>query len=303
MRLRRAILLAATFCAIALLDARAQAPRVSAHPDSARLITSDIMLFWRLLDQTAAESLAVVFDREYLRNGSDGLRDFIPGRILGGPQLAQMVINRRARYDSARSATLRVAEAEREIRNVFRRLKELYPAAVFPDVYFVIGRLNSGGTVSSRGLLIGAEMYRDPAAYSTIVAHELIHYQQPPGGQAARTLLGASYREGSADFIAQLIATGDINAQAQAYGREHERALWDEFKLRLDSVSTGWLYGNPPPGRPSDLGYFIGYRIAEAYYDRAADKAQAVRDIIMMTDYKRMLEQSGYNGQGPPARK
>jgi hypothetical protein len=48
------------------------------------------------------------------------------------------------------------------------------------DIYFVVGRLNTAGTVSQRGLLIGAEMYRDHSGVLLIVAHELIHYQQRP---------------------------------------------------------------------------------------------------------------------------
>ncbi len=44
-----------------------------------------------------------------------------------------------------------VAKAEPAIREAFRKLKDLYPEAVFPDVYFVIGRFNSGGTASRHG--------------------------------------------------------------------------------------------------------------------------------------------------------
>ena len=33
---------------------------------------------------------------------------------------------------------------------------------------------------------------------------------------------------------------------------------------------SDWLYGGTPRGdRPADLGYFVGFRIAQAYYERA----------------------------------
>jgi uncharacterized protein YjaZ len=58
--------------------------------------------------------------------------------------------------------------------------------------------------------------------------------------------------------------------------------------------TAGWLYGGQPEGRPADLGYFFGYRIARAYYERAEDKTRALREILTATDFPRLLEVSGY---------
>ena len=41
------------------------------------------------------------------------------------------------------------------------KFKELYPQAMYPDIYFVIGDFSSGGTVSEEGLLIGLDMQVD----------------------------------------------------------------------------------------------------------------------------------------------
>jgi hypothetical protein len=38
----------------------------------------------------------------------------------------------------------------------------------------------------------------------------------------------------------------------------------------------------------------MGYVISKAYYDAAADKRAAVRDILLYTDAKTLLEKSGY---------
>jgi len=286
-----------TPAAASILEPFVERPRtaaVHADPDSARLVTSDIELFWDVYDNAPPEELEVWLRREYLNRGTQGLRDFIPYRILSAVDLAARIRRDRSRYEASRPATGRVSEMESQIRATFHALKELYPDAVFPDVYFVIGRFNSGGTVSSAGLLIGAEMHPDPARLPMIVAHELIHYQQPPGGRDL-TLLERAFREGSADFVGELISGQRMNAAAQEYGRAHEAELWAEFRTVMHGTdATGWLYGNAPPGRPADLGYFIGYRIAEAYYAQAADKAAALRDILRVQDVERILAASGY---------
>lgn len=91
------------------------------------------------------------------------------------------------------------------------------------------------------------------------------------------TLLSQSIREGAADFIAEL-TSGSLPAGAYLpYGLAHEADLWAEFRevMHGDDMA-GWLYGGQPEGRPADLGYFIGYRIAEAY-DCAEDKRAGER--------------------------
>lgn len=278
--------------------------RVSPDPEGARLVTSDVQLFWQVYDRfrTAYRSddtaaFGNMLETEYLARGTDGLRDFVPYRILGGKELAGKILEEPARYESIRQSSSSLLGQERAIRAAFYAMEYLYPDAVYPNVYFVIGRLNSGGTVSDRGLLIGAEMFRYADEYPPLVAHELIHFQQNAIPRDKLTLLAQSIHEGSADFLAELISGGHSNDRAHEYGLAHEAALWEEFQedMRVLRDWNGWLYGGAPEGRPADLGYFFGYRIAEAYYDRAEDKRQAIRDIIQVTEFDSFLERSGYN--------
>ena len=69
------------------------------------------------------------------------------------------------------------------------------------------------------------------------------------------------------------------------------------YPAYLDALHAWW---RTAPGRPGDLGYFMGYRIAQAYYLKATDKAQAIRDLITVRDPAALLVQSGYAGSGPP---
>jgi hypothetical protein len=199
------------------------------------------------------------------------------------------------------------------IKASFRKLKELYPAAIFPDVYFLIGVMNSGGTNTDKGLLIGTEMYgitkqtpyeeltdwhkavlKSIEAIPHIVAHELIHHEQKSRGN--NTLLSQSIREGSADFIAEMISGGNINDHLHTYGNPRERELWIEFQKEMNGKDySHWLYqGDKSKDRPADLGYYVGYKICEAYYKQAADKKLAIKDILEIKDFNQFLVASRY---------
>ena len=78
-------------------------------------------------------------------------------------------------------------------------------------------------------------------------------------------------------------------------GRELE--LETAFAADMDKKAEGsaWLYnGLGTPERPGDLGYWVGYRIAKAYYRQAKDKKAAVREIIEIDDAKGFLAKSGW---------
>jgi hypothetical protein len=299
--------------------------RVNDNPENARIITSDIENFWKAYDLAGSDNRSVVFQREYFARGSDGLKAFKRVRI-DRCSLLETLASHPLYYGSIRESTLRVKSMEAPIRASFRRLKSLYESAVFPDVYFLIGCLNSGGTTADAGLLIGAEMYgrtsttpeeelddwlkqviKPVELIPHIVAHELIHYQQkhPEGG---RTLLGESIREGGADFIAELISGKHINTHLHAYGDPRERGLWIEFRRDMNGLTkTNWLFnGSTATSRPADLGYYVGYKICQAAYKSAKNEQQAVKEILEIKDYNQFLAHSGYerkfdNGNQTPS--
>jgi len=43
----------------------------------------------------------------------------------------------------------------------------------------------------------------------------------------------------------------------------------------------------------------MGYQIVEAYYDRADDKREAIRDILTIQDAEAFLDASGYAPPNP----
>ncbi|HXG65765.1 MAG TPA: DUF2268 domain-containing putative Zn-dependent protease, partial [Blastocatellia bacterium] len=286
----------------------------SPDPDAARLVTSDIANFWRAYDRATPDDDLIVFRNEYLRKGSYGLQQFLELRIGSVCNLVGTIEKHPKYYASIRESTLKVDSMKDAIRASFYKLKELYPEAVFPDVYFLIGRMNSAGTVTDKGLLIGAEMHgltkqtpmeelgdwhkavlKSIEAIPYIVAHELIHYQQKYP-EAEATLLHRAVGEGSADFIAELISGKHINMHLHEYGNPREKELWAEFQKEMDGKDvSNWLYqGDKSKHRPADLGYYMGYKICESYYKQAADKKQAVRDILEIKAMKQFLTASKY---------
>lgn len=311
--------------AIALLSmcgaARAQNAEIRAKlshdPDAPKFVTSDLNNFlsaYALASRasTDAEKTAI-YQREYLDKGSPGLKDFVTLRIKSAANIVSAINRRPKYYASLQNVIPQIAPMEPAMRASFRNLKRLYSDAVFPDVYFLVGVMNSGGTTGDSGLLIGLEMHGKTASTDMskmsdwlkavlgppdqlpgIVAHELIHYQQTTTDP--KTLLAASVIEGSADFVGRMISGQNINGPIYAYGDAHEADLWREFRTEMNGTDfSHWLYqGDKSKDRPADLGYFMGYRICEAYYNRAADKRQALRDILTVTDFDALLRESHY---------
>lgn len=98
------------------------------------------------------------------------------------------------------------------------------------------------------------------------------------------------------DFISEKITNSHINKTAQKYGDEHEKELWQLLKSEMCAEeSINWLYnGGDVKDKPADLGYYMGYKIAESYYNNASDKIKAISEIIEMNDPLRFLIDSKY---------
>ena len=299
---------------IALFICASGQATTNADPDAAKIVTSDIDLFWKAYDHARPENNLIVYRDEYLRKGSPGLKEFTRLRIGSSCSLVDVLDKSPKYYAALRGPSMKVASYEPQIRASLHKLKELYPAATFPDVYFVIGKMNSAGTASDVGLFIGVDMFgKNPGApldeltdwhravlgstdrLPNIVAHELVHFEQKNAPDD--TLLARSLTEGVADFIAELIAGDTINPHLHKYGDPVERDLWLQFKKEMNGKDVNnWLYqGDKAKDKPADLGYYIGYKIAESYYKNATDKKQAVKDILEIKDFPKFLASSHYD--------
>jgi len=290
------------------------------NPETARIISEDIPRFWTAFDKMTAASDTLPLRVDYLDRGTGGLKDFTNLRWKNARTLAAMIWPIRAYYASVRQNTLSVTTLEPQLRRAYRMLDSLYDDAVFPDVYLAIGGMSTGGTTSDRGLLIGTELFtRAPESpvsvlspwgqsvvkavdiLPAIVAHELTHYEQRYSASTS-TLLAQSIKEGSADFVSELLTGRTINEGIIAYGNAHEAELWREFSAAMKgSDYSKWLYNGgsvtASSSRPADLGYYVGYRITQAYYSRQSDKRRALKEILQIGDFQKFLTASGYGAE------
>ena len=314
---RKPILIAAILCLLAPFSP-AQTGGKNLDPDKARLITTDIDNFWRAYDLAKSaptpEARQEIYEREYFDRASPGLQFFKATKVGKIEQFVATIERRPRYYASLRPLTSTVTSYQGKMRKGLRKLKKIYPEAVFPDIYFVVGRMSSAGTASDKGLMIGIDMFGRTDAMDVseltdwhrqvlarmddlpgIVAHELIHFQQSYRF-STHSLLELSIAEGACDFIGDMVSGQMINRHLHDYGNPQEEALWREFEGEMDGKEMSrWLYnGSNAKGRPADLGYYMGYKICEAYYQNARDKKQALKDILKIQDFHLFLKQSRY---------
>ena len=264
----------------------------SESPLKAVFETSDTKVFWSAFDKLQKSKENPFID--YVEKGSAGVKGFTNSRIINADSLFAMVKRKKVDYELTRNVLNGISAKEKRVRAIYSALKYWYPNAKFPPVYFVYGRFNSGGTSSEDGIIIGTEKLQNLDGVTGLIAHELIHYQQKIEGNDM--LLKWVLNEGGADFIGEFISGESINSSAYNYGEKNTEKLYKEFVTRLKQKDyQDWLYGTSgKDDRPNDLGYWIGYKIVEAYFNKQTDKHKAIMEIINIRDPLFFLKESGF---------
>ncbi|MEL6734204.1 MAG: hypothetical protein AAFP83_23900, partial [Bacteroidota bacterium] len=109
-------------------------------------------MFWQAVDALDAGTENPF--NTYIDQGSPGVQAFMRGRILSADELLKMVQERQADYEQTRNFEVDPSE----LITYYELLQKQYPYAVFPPIYFVMGRFNSAGTSANAGLVLGVEM-------------------------------------------------------------------------------------------------------------------------------------------------
>jgi hypothetical protein len=287
----------------------------SSDPLKAKLITSDITNFWDAYDRAQKDTANRygIYKKYYIDKGTVGLQDYFATKVYSIKNFVRGHDAKPKFYAAIRKNTLKVNEQKKQMQASFVKFKEYYPQAQFPDVYFVVGNFTSGGTSSSNGLLLGIDQecrtpdiptgelnlwsknnFSDLNLLPHIVAHELIHFQQDKLPRDT-TLLRDVLVEGMADFLGELISGNSANLRLIQFAKGKEKTIWADFKKEIYlKRGYNWIAnGNQEtPDHPADLGYWVGYMICKAYYNNAADKKQAVHDILNIKDYRKFYQDS-----------
>lgn len=283
----------------------------------------DIDNFWNAYEKIKYEKnhkkRTKIIQKYYIDASSKGLKLLIEKDNLTAADYATFLKDT-VFFNSIKSVTLATKKDTSKIRHHLRAFEALYPDAKFNDIFFVIGQFKRAGTVIDSTMIIELEknarsentksafLFNDEQLNNInhhkslipLVVHEQVHVNQK--NINTRTLLSKSICEGSADFL-MFLQTGQLPSSLQetySYGKANEAKLWAKFQTDLDInykyIKTDWFYNYDRDDIPPDLGYFMGFKICEKYYNDAKDKVKAIEFMLDSSNSEKVLELSNYNG-------
>jgi hypothetical protein len=279
------------------------------NPYQAKLVTTDVQNFWKAYDlaQKDTANRYAIYKKYYLDLASRGMQDYFAYKVSSLASFVKGHDRRPKFYAGIRKNTYKVETQKKQMQQSFVNFKKLYPAARFPDMYFIIGAFSSGGTASDNGLLVGLDQSAGSPdvpveelslwernnlanidALPYLMAHELIHYQQKGMGNDT-TLLKGVLVEGMADFIGELISGKTANPRLHTWAKGREKQIWTDFKKDMYlNKANHWIANSDEETaeKPADLGYWVGYYICKAYYQNSADKKKAIDEMLHIKDYR-----------------
>ncbi len=276
-------------------------------PPRVAIVTSDVDRFFALYDDPALAADPDQLAARYLADATPGLQQFMALRRITPERLAKALREKSQLYIDARGCAAKLGNVRTRLVAATDRLAALYPAAKFPPITIAIGRGTTAGTANAKGLYIGLETLcmakfmeaDDEDRFVHVIAHEYVHAQQPLAQVESPddTVLHAAMVEGAAEFVAEQMTGSVAYPVLHAWTAGREQELETAFLPEKDGKANGsrWLYNQQgKDGWPGDLGYWVGYRVAKAYYARSADKTEAIRSIIEMKDPAAFLAESGW---------
>ena len=292
-----------------------------ADPLSVTPEIDDAERFAALFERSNAAPSAEALQAEYLDQGGRALEIFTPNRIVDAQRLADAVARDPSLYRDAIERCLPMVETTRsDLRAIYLGFRGLFPEKPLPRIAVVFGAGNSGGTAEADMQVLGLEVLcslaPDAGAFRSLMrqfyAHETVHTFQRFGGPKVDSdpMLTAAINEGTADYVAALV-TGQVpDPERDRWAREREDFVLNEFARDLATVRNRemssearnaayfrWFAnaGIAPEGRPSELGYWVGMKIAEGYVQNASDPHAALHELLVFDDPALILERSGIN--------
>jgi len=278
---------------------------VPAQSAETMIHTDDVDLFYKVYDAADGHPTAEQLQRDYLDAGSEGLHNLAKLRNVSGVRIADTLSKHPELYVKARGCTAALPRVRERVEVALRNLVRLYPQARTPPVTIAVGRGKPVGVGSPvTGLQIGLEAlcsaeWMNPNVedrFVHVIVHEYAHVQQVRElvDDEHPTVLERSLIEGAAEFVAALTSgkTGYAHFDALTKGRERE--IETAFVADVDQTELSRWVDNSTMEKGNDLGYWVGYRICKAYYQRATDKRRALREILELSDPHAFLAKSGW---------
>ena len=281
---------------------------VSVNSFGQNVIASDIENFWNAHDKIVVEKdyetqIKLINDL-YINKGTKGLKAIMQARRYTDKQYVDAINNYPKFWQSVRKNTYKAKSFAKEIENGVAKLKQIYPDLKPAKVYFTIGVFRTPGTTLDGMVLIGSELALSDENVDTselpknfagllpyfksnpinditfLNVHEFVHTQQKTA--IGSELLTQTIREGIAEFITVKALQMKSPTPAITFGKENRPKLKDAFTKEMFSTSYyNWLWNNVDNQfKTRDLGYFVGYDLAEKYYENSFDKKNAIKELI-----------------------
>lgn len=256
-----------------------------------------------------------IIQSQYFNPASPGLTELIKKDGLSAQGFSQYL---KKNYNFIKSICKEIDFIESDstrLRSLLKKYSDTFSTAKYQPVYFLIGQNYHGGTVTNEGFVIELQLNslglkiidftsQDTTRIShyhdldQIFIHEQVHVSREEQ-YISGSLKRMSIDEGSCDYIAYIITGKKGNPDTYLYGAENFESLKKEWKQDLEkdlkSVRSLWVWNwGKKQERPPDLGYFIGFKIAESYFNNSENKEKALIEILEMKDYESFYETSGF---------
>ena len=298
-----------TLGAALLASSAGHAADAPAPQNTARvaIVTSDVDRFYALYDDPVIAEQPDVLAARYLADASLGLVEFMAMRRITPERVAKALREKPDLYRDARSCANTLGKVRGRLTAAADRLAELYPPAIFPPITIAMSRGTPVAAANGKGLYVSLEALcaakffeaDDEDRFVHVIAHEYVHAQQPLAQveSDSDSVLHAALVEGAAEFVAEQISGSVAATHLHRWTAGREAAVERDFFAEKDGKANDsrWVYNQlGTPDWPGDLGYWVGYRIVKGYYNRAPDKAAALKAIIEMSDPAVFLAESGW---------
>ena len=276
-----------------------------------RVITQDIDNFWSAYDLVKEQSDSLVqvhlIDSLYIQKGSVGLVKMMEARNYTASEYVYLINTYPKFLESIRTNTLKSKVLAEDLKDGIEKLEAIYPGLKPAKIYFTMGCMRTNGTTRDSLVLIGSELAMadsetdiseftgrtknwletffgsDPIDGLVLLnVHEYVHTQQHPIPGNLRHIV---LYEGVAEFVSVTAMGVPSNTPAIEFGKHHP-AVREKFEKEMFYERTpDWLWSNSPNEFGiRDLGYYIGYSIAENHYHKSANKQLAIKQLVEL-DY------------------
>ena len=281
----------------------------------------DLRRFDQALQEIAAGADPIESMEGYVMDASVAFKGFAERYEVTAESIATQYAKRPIYYGDLPRIEDWLRAREPEIIDALSRLVDLAPSGDSVPVYLLVADQKAGGTpipietedgiraviavaVDAIALTSKTDMSEFPngaggrakrADLPQVVVHETVHVLQvnaqggldnyrsiydPENGN----MLAIAIREGCAEYLTFLVSGWRLGDR-HLYAAEHEKELWEAFKLVMDEPPfsvPGWFGGDHPehPDWPSQIGYSLGERICKFHYENATDKSEAMKDLF-----------------------